>query len=277
MVDRRIDLGDVELMVSEAGVGGHPLMLVHGWTGSRTDFTDWMDPLADLHQHVVAPDNRGHGHSAKPIAEHDYSLDIMAGDVLALADALAWDSFVLLGHSMGGMVAQKAALRAPDRMNGLILMDTHHGPIDVAPAIVEAGIEAARHSGTGVIADMMAAASEPGPLDTEAYRRVCAERPGHFERGTENTRASSPAMFAAMLAEMAATPSRLDDLAGLNVPTLVLVGDQDEPFLDAAHRLAEVMPQARLEVLADGGHSPQFEAPEAWWKAMSTFLGEVHA
>lgn len=274
---RSIDIGGIDLVVSESGVGGHPLMLVHGWTGARQDFADWMDPLADLGFHVVAPDNRGHGDSAKPISEDDYSLAIMAGDVVDLADALCWDSFVLLGHSMGGMVAQKVALALPGRLTGLILMDTHHGPVDVAPSIVEAGVEAARHRGTGAIADMMAAATEPGPLDTEAYRRVCAERPGHFEYGIGNTRRSSPAMFAAMLAEMAGTPSRLEDLAFLEVPTLVLVGEQDTAFLDAAYRLAESIPGAQLEVLPDGGHSPQFEAPEAWWKAMSGFVGSLHS
>lgn len=84
-------------------------------------------------------------------------------------------------------------------------------------------------------------------------------------------------MFAAMLAEMAGTPSRLEDLAFLEVPTLVLVGEQDTPFLDAAYRLAESIPGAQLEVLPDGGHSPQFEAPEAWWKAMSGFVGSLHS
>lgn len=276
MVEHRIDVDGISLMVAEAGQGGHPLMLVHGWTGAKEDFIDWLDPLAALGFHVVAPDNRGHGDSAKPAAESAYSLDHMASDVLGLADALNWDSFVLLGHSMGGMVAQKVALRAPHRLAGLVLMDTHHGAVEVAPGIVEAGIEAARNSGTGVIADMMAMASEPGPLDTEAYRRVCAERPGHFEYGIENTRKSSSAMFAAMLAEMSSTSSRLDDLAGLDIPTLVLVGEQDTPFLDAAHLMADAIPGARLEVLADGGHSPQFESPEVWWKALSSFLSGIH-
>jgi 3-oxoadipate enol-lactonase len=269
---RRVDVGAIQLEIAEAGVGGHPLMLVHGWTGAKEDFADWMEPLAERHFHVVAPDTRGHGSSSKPTAESDYTFDSYASDVLALADALDWDRFVLLGHSMGGMVAQVAALRDPRRLRGLILMDTHHGAIDVEPAIVDAGIDMARTNGIDAIADLMALATEPGPLDTEAYRRVCAERPGHFQSGIDKTRRSSAAMFAAMLAEMSSTPSRLDALASLDVPTLVLVGDQDEPFVRASEQLAATIPGARYEVLADGGHSPQFEAPEAWWKAMTSFL-----
>lgn len=269
---RRIDLGTVELTIAEAGAGGHPIMLVHGWTGAREDFADWMEPLAERHFHVVAPDNRGHGSSSKPSAESDYSFEVFASDVLALADALNWDRFVLLGHSMGGMVAQTVALRAPQRLRGLILMDTHHGAIDVEQSIVDAGIDMARTNGIDAIADMMALATEPGPLDSEAYQRVCAERPGHFQSGIDKTRNSSAAMFAAMLAEMSSAPSRLEALSALDVPTMVLVGEQDEPFVHASEQLAATIPGARYELLADGGHSPQFEAPEAWWKAMTTFL-----
>jgi len=267
-----IEVGGGALAVVEEGAGGIPLLLVHGWTGSKEDFADWMIPLADAGFHVVAPDHRGHGASHKPDDEDQYSLDILAADMLGVADALGWDRFVLLGHSMGGMVAQKIAIGWPERLRGLVLMDTHHGPLSVERTVVEVGVEMARTLGTGAIADMMAAATEPGPLDTEAYQRVCAERPGHFERGVEMTRASSSAMFAAMLVEMASTPSRLDALAALGVPTLVIVGDQDLPFIPASEALAAAIPGARYEVLPDAGHSPQFEAPDAWWAVLSSFL-----
>lgn len=270
-----MQVADGEFAVAESGAGGRPLLLVHGWTGSKEDFGDWMEPLAELGHHVVAPDHRGHGASHKPDSEDRYSLDIMAADMFGLADQLGWDRFVLLGHSMGGMVAQKMALADAARLSGLVLMDTHHGPLDVDRAEVELGVETARTHGTGVIADIMAAATEPGPLDTEAYRRVCAERPGHFERGIEMTRASSSAMFAAMLLEMMSAPTRLPQLESLDVPTLVMVGDQDLPFIAASEALAAAIPGARYELLADAGHSPQFEAPDAWWSVMASFLASL--
>ncbi len=277
MEARTLPIGDGEFAVLEAGAGGAPLLLVHGWTGSKEDFIDWMEPLADTGHHVVAPDHRGHGESHKPEDEDRYSLDILAADMLGVADAYGWDRFVLLGHSMGGMVAQKIALGHAARLRGLILMDTHHGPVDVDRVVVDLGVEMARTHGTGAIADMMAATTEPGPLDTEAYQRVCAERPGHRERGVEMTRVASSAMFAAMLLEMASTSSRLEALAALDVPTLVMVGDQDLPFIPASEALAATIPDARYELLPDAGHSPQFEAPDAWWTVLSSFLGELPA
>ena len=271
--ERPIETGGMRFVALEEGVGGRPLLLLHGWTGSKEDFADWIDPLAGDHFHVVAPDQRGHGHTSKPSGEDAYSVATYAHDAIGLADRLGWERFCLLGHSMGGMIAQEVALRIPGRLDALVLMDTHHGAIDVAPSIIEAGIDTARTQGTEFIADMMSLANEPGPLDSEAYRRVCAERPGHFERGIETTRLSSSAMFAAMLEHMAHAPSRLEALRGLEVPTLVLVGEQDTPFMDASVALAGAIPGARLEVIADAGHSPQFEAPQAWWDAMVSFLG----
>src|SRR3954452_23831695 len=132
-----IDVRDIEvkdgihLNIAEAGRGGRPFLLVHGFTGAKEDFTEWLDQLADQGWHAVANDNRGHGASSKPDDAARYSFDELSDDVLALADAL-WGPgtpFVLLGHSMGGMVAQVTALRAPERLVALILMDTLHGPL----------------------------------------------------------------------------------------------------------------------------------------------------
>ena len=98
-------------------MGGRPLMLVHGFTGAKEDFSDFLLRLAERGWHVVAPDLRGHGASDKPDDEGAYALPIFAGDVFALADTLGWSSFTLLGHSMGGMIAQHMLLAAPDRID----------------------------------------------------------------------------------------------------------------------------------------------------------------
>ena len=127
---REVRLGDVQLAIAEAGIGGRPVMLVHGFTGAKEDFTDFLEPLAERGWHAVAPDLRGHGTSDHPGDEESYSLAIMAADLLALADALGCGSFVLLGHSMGGIVAQQLLLAHPERVRALVLMDTTHGPID---------------------------------------------------------------------------------------------------------------------------------------------------
>jgi pimeloyl-ACP methyl ester carboxylesterase len=282
MIERTVDLtsdaGPVTLAVAEEGDGGRPLLLVHGFTGAKEDFTDWLDPLAELGWHAVAPDLRGHGASSHPDEESAYSLDLFTSDLLALVDALGWERSVLLGHSMGGMVAQTTILRAPARFEGLVLMDTSHRTLRADRGLVEMGIAIARNEGiAAVMAAQDALGAEDAPLGTPAHERLLATRPGYREFGQRKMLASSPAMYAAMLQALTDPEGedRLDRLAAVDVPTLVLVGDQDEPFLKPSRRMAATIPGAELVVLPDGGHSPQFESSEQWWKALSTFLGGV--
>jgi pimeloyl-ACP methyl ester carboxylesterase len=273
---RNLPVAGTTLEIAEAGNTGQPLLLLHGFTGAKEDLTDWLDPFADLGFHAVAPDHRGHGASGAPTAESAYSLDTFAGDVLALADALDWDRFFLLGHSMGGMIAQTVVLRAPDRVERLVLMDTTYAPVEgVDPAVADLAIGIARSEGIDALADAIAALD--GPMASEADARVRAERPGYAEFGERKLRASSPAMYAAMVPEMLQQEDRLDALRALTMPVLVVVGEQDTPFLAASRRMAEAIPGAQLEIIPEAGHSPQFEAPETWWKVVSDFLGTPSA
>jgi pimeloyl-ACP methyl ester carboxylesterase len=75
-----------------------------------------------------------------------------------------------------------------------------------------------------------------------------------------------------MGAALASQDDRLQALAGLDVPTLVLVGEEDEPFRADSAAMAAAIPGAQLAVIAGGGHSPQFEAHDAWWEALTSFL-----
>src|SRR5215469_2110962 len=161
--ERQVSLGDVRLSIAEAGAGPRRLLLVHGFTGAKEDFTPWLDPLAELRWHAVAPDLRGHGASSKPAEESAYSFEVLADDVLGLADSLGWDTFVLLGHSMGGMIAQFIARRAAARLAGLILMDTTHGPlVTLDPALVDGAVSIVRVQGIDALADIVA--DQEGPL-----------------------------------------------------------------------------------------------------------------
>ncbi|MDQ6696683.1 MAG: alpha/beta hydrolase [Actinomycetota bacterium] len=270
---RRVQVGDMALEIAEAGTLGQPLMLLHGFTGAKEDLTDWLDPFSDLGFHAVAPDLRGHGASGAPTAESAYSLFTFADDVLALADALGWEAFFLLGHSMGGMIAQTVTLRAPERVERLVLMDTTHAPVEgVDRGLADLAIDMARTEGIDALADAIAALD--GPLATEADARLRAERPEYADFGDRKFRASSPAMYAAMVPAMLDLADRLGALRSLTMPVLVVVGEQDTPFLAASKRMAEAIPGAQLEIVPDAGHSPQFEAPEAWWKVVSDFFGE---
>jgi pimeloyl-ACP methyl ester carboxylesterase len=271
--------GPVALSVAEAGRGGRPLVLVHGFTGAKEDFTEWLDALAELGWHVVAPDQRGHGESPHPEEEEAYSFDGYAADLLALLDAMGWSTATVLGHSMGGMVVQTAAVKAPERFDAIVLMDTSHRALRTDAALVDMAVGIARAEGmAALLAAQEALAEHDEPLGTAAGRRVEAERPGYKEFGRRKMLASSPAMYAAMIraiTDVSGGLDRLDDLRGLDLPALVIVGDQDEPFLKPSRSMAEAIPGAQLAVIPDAGHSPQFESPTAWWEALTTFLARI--
>jgi pimeloyl-ACP methyl ester carboxylesterase len=266
----------VRARIAGAGAGGRPFLLIHGFTGAKEDFTDWLDPLADLGWHAVAIDNRGHGESEKPTDRSDYSFELLAGDALALADDLwgADSRFVLLGHSMGGMVAQVIATHAADRLDGLILMDTGHGPLTFVDREQATKVVAiVEDRGIDGLADLMADREQP--LSTPAHERLLAEREGYAEFGDRKLRATASAAYAGMLLAMIDATDRLDALRDVAVPTLVLVGEQDAPLLRQSRNMAEAIPGAELAVLPDAGHSPQFENTDAWWKALIDFLSSV--
>lgn len=271
MEKRTVDVGEVGLAVLEAGQGGRPLLLVHGFAGSKEDFADEIDRLAEQGRWVIAPDHRGHGESSQPEDEEAYGLSTFARDMFALAESLGWDRFDLLGHSMGGMVAQLMVLDRPHAVDRLVLMDTCHGMIEgVDPDVLLIGAEIARAEGLKVIQDVLKMAAEPEKQ--VAHLRVCAERPGYAEWSDSKMLACSPAMYATMLREFVAMEDRLESLAAITHPTLVLVGELDHDFVGPSRRMAEVIPDARLEVIELAGHSPQFEGTDAWRAAIDDFL-----
>jgi 3-oxoadipate enol-lactonase len=268
----RVTMDDgVALAVTAAG-SGPALLLVHGFGGAKEDFADHIHALAERHR-VVTFDHRGHGESDGPPELDAYSLDRMAADVVGVADALGIDSFRLLGHSMGGMVARRVELAHPGRIDALVLMDTSPGPVPgVDPELVEEAATVAVEEGKDVLKPLLDAAAT---LETPAYQRLLAERPGYQEFEDRKWSTLSIVMWAAMARDMARQPDQLPLLANVRCPTLVIVGEEDKPFVEASRRMAATIPDAQLVVVPDAGHSPQFENPRAWLEAVEGFLAGV--
>lgn len=260
----------VELEVAVRG-DGPTLVCLHGFGGAKEDFADHLDSLAQ-HRRVVAPDLRGHGESDRPDDPDAYSLDRMVLDVEAVADALGAHRYVLLGHSMGGMVARRAAVRDPGRVSGLVLMSTAAGPpAGLDPELVDAVAQLARDdwSQVGPLLD------ELRPVPPPRYARLLKERAGFAEFVASKWSRLSPVMWSALGPQLAREPDGLDGLRTLGCPTLVMVGDLDLGFYDASLAMAEVIPGARLVVITESGHHPQFEQPELWRDALEAFLADV--
>jgi 3-oxoadipate enol-lactonase len=247
-------------------VAARRLLLVHGFGGSREDFTEWLPGFEALGWSAEAVQWPGH----HPLVA-GFSLAGFGAAVLAAADELGWDRFVLLGHSMGGMAAQLLALSpaSSDRLDALILMGTTHGPIPVDRDLAETGKAVVQAGGLPALVE-----AQRGRPDTPAHERLLRERPGYREFMEAKALAMDPEMWLAMVDEMLDQPDRLDALRSVALATLVVVGEQDG-FREDCERIASAMPNARLAVIPDAGHSPQFEAPEAWWRVVSQFLEEV--
>jgi pimeloyl-ACP methyl ester carboxylesterase len=265
---RQVRAGDVTLEIAEAGVGGRPLLMVHGFSGAKEDFGDWFDLLAERGWHVVAPDLRGHGASDHPPRTQDYSLELFEADLLTLVDDLGWDRFVLVGHSMGGMIGQSVAIHQPSRLDGVVLMDTVPGPPGGSTMLVmRLALRAAR---VDAVARLL---RKPPPGSPESVRRLYAERPGYTDWLRAKVLATSLTMAKAMSAELRNGADRLPELAALSLPVLVIVGEHDMPgFVEGSRRMADAIAGATLVLLEGAAHSPQLETPEAWWTALTGFL-----
>ena len=263
---------NVELAVEVAG-DGPGLLLVHGFGGAKEDFSDHVARLARKHT-VVTFDHRGHGASDKPDEPSAYTLDRLVLDALQVADATGLDTFRLLGFSMGGLVARKLVIRAPERVDALIMMDTCAGPLPSFDAsLMEIGAAVALNDGKDALIELLDFIK---PLETPAHRRLVEERAGYKEFCDKKQADMSAVMWGTLLLEQAYQSDDLAALAGaLRGPLLVIVGDQDEPFLEVAQPMADAVRNSQVVVIPNAGHSPQFENPDAWIAAIESFLAAV--
>lgn len=277
-----VQAGPVRLSVAVAGdPAAPPILLVHGFHGAKEDFTPSLDRFGAAGFRAVAPDVRGHGASDHPAGEDSYRLEQLAADMWALVDVLGWERFGLLGWSMGGMVAQLMALRAPERVAALVLQSAAHGSLALLPGFdaEQAAVAAnlVRRHGTGWYADVVAQQRRRGEVEPEAARRLLRERPEWAAFEDRKLRAASADMLAALFDEFFVVPDRLDELRSLAVPTLVVCGEQDEQFLGSCERITAAVRGARLVVIAGAGHAPHHEAPEEWARTVIGFFSEQRA
>ena len=258
--------GSVELATDVRGAGDPPLVLVHGYLGGLTDWSGVVEDLA-AHRRVITYDHRGHGDSTNVGDVSAYTFDALVADLERVIDSLGPAPVHLLGHSMGGVVAQRYALRHPDNLRSLILMDTagetmHGIPMEAINALAEVG----RTAGMGAAAEVMVAfAAELGQgFDEETKARE------QVKFGKLDIEA-----VAAFGAELNSYPPMLDELSRLNVPTTVLVGENDTGLRAAADKLAATIPGATLVVIPGTGHSPQADDPAAWLAAVEGHLARA--
>jgi pimeloyl-ACP methyl ester carboxylesterase len=171
------------------------------------------------------------------------------------------------------MVVQLFVLAHRERVSALILMDTSHKlPDHVDPTMIEAGQQVVRDGGTELLVEIGKRSPEPGPLDTIPYIEMCKADPAYKAWSDDKTLQFTGPAWAALAGDMAAQEDRLDQLATLTMPVLVIVGEMDDGFYKQSVAMGEAIPNAQLAVIPGGGHSPQFEAPAAWWDTVREFI-----
>jgi pimeloyl-ACP methyl ester carboxylesterase len=258
-------LGDVELYFEQHGSAGEPLVLVHGFTGDVSDWRHQVAAFAATHR-VLVMDHRGHGRSQAPAERSAYTIERMADDLEALIGRLGLERFHLVGHSMGGAIAQELALRDSTRLRSLTLEGT--GPaFDLlrepgVARIFDAGLKLAEAQGMAALAKLSGLQSPPH----KRPQRVVEER----ER---LARMTLPA-FAGAWHALTQWPGTRERAHALAVPTLVVYGELDAGVREGSQWLAAAIPRARLECIPEAGHSPQDERPELFNAALARHLRE---
>jgi pimeloyl-ACP methyl ester carboxylesterase len=127
-IDRlEIDANRLRFSARAAGpTDGRPIILLHGFPQTSWCWRAQLGALGAAGYRAFAPDQRGYSVAARPAHIADYSMANLLGDLLALADALGWDTFDLVGHDWGGMVAWQAGTRYPERVRSLTVVSTPH-------------------------------------------------------------------------------------------------------------------------------------------------------
>jgi pimeloyl-ACP methyl ester carboxylesterase len=254
-----------------AGAAADPLILVPGWTGSKEDFIAVVAPLAATGRDCVAVDLRGQYESAGPDDPDAYSLADYAADVVSVADSLGARQVHLLGHSLGGLVAQSVVADHPRLVRSLTLLCSGPG-----------ALPADRHDLLRLMADAIV---EHGlPTTYQAKRAFDRQKgidlhvPADVEQWLEQRFVSHhPQSLRAMTLHLTEAEERVAEVAATGVPVLVAFGDQDDGWpLGVQRELAERL-AARLHVFAGAGHSPAVERPDELAAVVGAFLAAVEA
>jgi pimeloyl-ACP methyl ester carboxylesterase len=257
----------MKLALSSQGTG-RPLVLLHAFPMSSTMWADQRDGLSDIAT-VITPDLRGFGQT--PLGDDEPSIDLLAADLAEILMELDLREVVLGGLSLGGYVLL-AALRRPDvreRLSGIVLMDTKaSADAPQAAANRHRIADEVLARGTGVLIDEV--------LPNLLGRTTFDSRPLVVRRVTSQIKAAAPASVAWMQRAMAARRESFDVLSGLELPALVVVGEQDgiTPESDA-HDMAAQLTDVRLQRLADAGHLSAMETAEDLNTAIRRFLCEL--
>ena len=260
----KLTTNGAELYYERVG-SGEPLLLVHGLLFSAESWRDQVDALSEDFD-VVAVDLRGQHRSETTTDAAGYDLWNQAEDIHGLITQLGLAPTHYAGLSMGGMIGMRIALRHPEDLRDLILLDTSARPED--PEKVER-YEAMRHvMEKGELEHVLPAL--PPVFFADEY---VTGRPEKVEEWFEALRRGNSDGFALASRGVDQRDDISDQLAVISLPTLVIHGTEDVPIpVEEAELLASRIPGATLELVEGAGHQSNMDHPAEVTRLIAGFL-----
>lgn len=262
-----MDHKDIAFDYDDRGRGARTLVLVHGHPFNRSMWSPQVEYFVALGMRVLAPDLRGYGRT--PARGDKTDLSVFATDIASLLDSLEIDQAVMCGLSMGGQIVMEFHRLFQGRLGGMVLADTSaraespegkRARMQMADRLIQEGMAPYARE----VLDQMVAptnlAAVPG-LGSHVYSMMCS---------------TSPLGAAAALRGRAERPDYRDMLAKSDVPTLLVVGEED-PYTPPAEaeRLHAAMGTSTLEVIGGAAHMPNLERPGHFNAAISAWMDAV--
>jgi pimeloyl-ACP methyl ester carboxylesterase len=233
---------------------GPAILLSHGYGATSRMWARQVDDLRSDFR-VITWDLRGHGQSDSPEAERDYSREAAVGDMRAILDACRIERAVIGGLSLGGYLSLAFHLAHPERVRALMLFDT--GPGYKNPKARDAWNRGAERMARELETRGLSALADSAEVRISTHRSAA---------GLARAARGTLAQFDSQVAE---------SLPGIRVPTLVLAGERDEPFLAATDYMAARVPNATKVIIPEAGHAANVEQPQAFNRAVRSFLASV--
>lgn len=249
----QLDRNGVGIHYELAG-SGPAVLLSHGFGASSHMFRPNAPAITTDHT-LITWDQRGHGASDSPADSDAYSPALAVADMAALLDAAGADRAVVGGHSLGGYLSLAFHLAHPERVAALVLIDTGPGYRS------DDGRQKWNRMAEGYAAELeqkgLAALGGSGELSASVHRDA-----NGLVHAARRVLAQSDA-------------SVVDSLPSIAVPVLVIVGEQDKPFLAGSSYMADKIPGAELVVIPGAGHAPNITHTAEFDAHVRTFLDRL--
>lgn len=243
---------------------GPTIVLMHSFLCDGTMWRHQVEPLAAAGWQVVNIDMRGHGRSGPAL--QPFSIYDLTDDVVAVLDDIDAQKAVWCGLSIGGMMSVRAAVRRPDRVSAMVLADS------------DGGAEETHIKAKYLVMDAVQRAFGPKPLFGAVDKLFLSpttrrDRPDVVETLHVRFEANHRPSISTGIRALIKRDDVLPELAGVNLPALVIVGTEDEALPpERSERLARALPSAELVTIEGAGHLSCLEQPEKFNDALLGFL-----